>query len=146
MARLGCAWQVQVGRGPAWQGVARLQGEIPALFSKVGIMKYYTEARQGRARHGNARCGMARQGQQGEIPALYSIFTNLSQIILDEVWSGTARSGEAWCGKARLQGEIPALYSIFTYYTPGRARRGMAGFGEVGHGKGTGLQNPVHYA
>ena len=85
MARLGCAWQVQVGRGPAWQGVARLQGEIPALCSKVGIMKYYTEARQGRARRGNARCGMARQGQQGQSPCfifnLHRLYSGLGMAL-----------------------------------------------------------------
>ena len=161
-ARSGLAWH-----GDARSGVARLQGEIPALCSKVGIMKYYTdEVRRGLARSGLAWRGWARQGGavQGMVsrsfaPALYSIFTNLSQIIL-EVWcgqagSGPARFGEVRHGKARSAGDIPLLYiqlsQIILLAGQGQAWRGGAVRGEVWLGparlgKGTGLQNPVHYA
>ena len=56
----------------------------------------YTQgvARRGWARQGWARHGSATQGKdsRGKAPALYSIFTNLSQIIL-AVWYGTVRLG-----------------------------------------------------
>ena len=60
------------------------------------------------------------------------------------VWQGLV-----WLGLARLQGEIPALCSngiIMTNYTPGSAGQGVARRCGAMQGKGTGLQNPVHYA
>ena len=59
---------------------------------------------RGKARRGRARRGGAWQGQQGEIPALYSnmiIMTNHTQ---GEAGRGWAWQGEAWQGKARAQG------------------------------------------
>ena len=99
----GLARHGWVGLGPAWQGVARLQGEIPALYS---IFTYYTQgrARRGLAVHGWVWRGMAWRGKDSRsfAPALYSIFTNLSQIIL---WRGRARLclarfGPVWLGRA----------------------------------------------
>ena len=71
------------------------------------------------ARRGAARLGEARQGKAwsaGDIPLLY---IQLSQIIL------LAGQGQAWLGGA-VRGEV--------WLGPARL------------GKGTGLQNPVHYA
>ena len=68
---------------------------------------------------------------------------------------GCAGLGEPGRGTAVL-GEVsrsfaPALYSIITnpshiILRHGKARSGLARHGAVWHGKGTGLQNPVHYA
>ena len=105
LATRGAATRGAATRGAAVHGSARLQGEIPALCSKVGIMKYYTEARQGRARRGNARCGMARQGQQ-ELRSCFIFnfhksITNYTRRGL--VWHGNVRrcmvrQGSAWQG------------------------------------------------
>ena len=89
--------------GQAWRCEARLQGEIPALYS---IFTYYTQgrARRGLAVRGWVWRGMAWRGKDSRsfAPALYSIFTNLSQIIL---WRGLARLcgarlGPVWLGRA----------------------------------------------
>ena len=67
-------------------------------------------AGSGKAQLGGAWHGLAWQGMVGRsfAPALYSIFTNLSQIILragsGRAGSGMAWHGLAWLGVARAQG------------------------------------------
>lgn len=64
---------------------------------------------RGKARRGRARRGGAWQGQQGEIPALYSNMIIMTNHTLGGAWQGMARQGgagrgKAWQGKARAQG------------------------------------------
>ena len=126
MATQGEATLGEAGYGLVWQCMARQgqQGEIPALCSKGIIMTNYAvvwhgRARRGKAVPGTARCGQAWRGKvsRGISPALRSIFTNYTQ--------GVAWHGQAWLGGA-VRGEV--------WLGPARL------------GKGTGLQNPVHYA
>ena len=141
MATQGEATLGEAGSGLVWRSMARQgqQGEIPALCSKVGIMKYYTEARQGRARRGNARCGAARQGQQ-ELRSCF-IF-NFHKLYFRRGRQGEAGHGMAWLGAARhgnarqgQQGQSPCfifnLHKSITNYTLGTARSGKARHGKA---------------
>ena len=103
----------------------------------------------GGAVRGGARRALART--TGALPLLY---IQSSQIIL-RARLGAAGLGAARQGKARSAGDIPLLYiqlsQIILLAGQGQAWRGGAVRGEVWLGparlgKGTGLQNPVHYA
>jgi hypothetical protein len=70
-----------------------------------------------------------------------------------QAWQRKARQGLAWSGSAwlgKVSREKSLLYiqssQIILRARHGFARLGNAGCGKARHGKGTGLQNPVHYA
>ena len=117
-------------------------------------MAHITNYAHGRVWRGGARRCEAGLGKdnRGFAPALYSIFTDYTQGSAGHGWAWRGTAGQ---GKARSAGDIPLLYiqlsQIILLAGQGQAWRGGAVRGEVWLGparlgKGTGLQNPVHYA
>ena len=118
----GTAWHGEVWHGVVLRGMARLQGEIPALCSNGIIMTNYAggEARFGWAMRGAAGQSWARHGQQ----ELCSCFIFNFHILYSRqglavhgwvwrgmAWRGNARQGHraskpcALCVKSDLHGE-----------------------------------------
>ena len=66
---------------------------------------------------------------------------------LGKAWLGRARLGMARTAGASLllYAQLPQIYHKL-YSGSGRVGLGGAGLGGARQGKGTGLQNPVHYA
>ena len=74
---------------------------------------------------------------------------HITDYALGGVRPGMVRLGSAWQGK--VAGRNPCFMLKWDYYDKlysrhCLARQGGAGLGRAMQGKGTGLQNPVHYA
>ena len=94
-------------------------------------MAHITNYAHGRVWQGGARRCEAGLGKdnRGFAPALYSIFTNLSHIILRQ-GPGGAGLGAARQGKAWSAGDIPLLYIQLSQIIL-LARQGEVGLGEA---------------
>ncbi len=113
----GTAWHGEVWHGVVLRGMARLQGEIPALCSNGIIMTNYAggEARFGWAMRGAAGQSWARHGQQGQSPCfilnLYKLYSGSGSARHGSVRWGMAWQGHraskpcALCVKSDLHGE-----------------------------------------